>query len=202
MKSTRDKILNSLLLRHHATISDLSAIVGINGISVRHHLINLQAEGLIISEEERHGVGRPRYTYRLTQKGFEKFPTNYLRLSDQLLSTLEQKLEEEQLTEIFDHIGKDLAAEHYVDCQSLSLDQQLDDLSEQLASDGFRITWKMEDNQVYMYSLNCPYHNIGLSHPQICRIDQTMFSTILQREVLPTTCMLKGDEDCSYLIKA
>ena len=31
--------------------------LGINAISVRHHLQNLQAEALVAAEEERHGVG-------------------------------------------------------------------------------------------------------------------------------------------------
>ena len=57
MKSTRDKILNTLLTQRQATIKQLSEVVGINGISVRHHLINLQAEGLVTAEEQRHGVG-------------------------------------------------------------------------------------------------------------------------------------------------
>ena len=57
MKSTREIILNTLLTQDEATISELADMLGINGISVRHHLINLQNEGLIVSEEQRHGVG-------------------------------------------------------------------------------------------------------------------------------------------------
>lgn len=86
MKSTRDRILQSLLHHPRSTINVLAGEIGINPISVRHHLTNLQAEGLIKAEEERHGVGRPRLAYSLTEDGMERFPTRYLRLTTRLLS--------------------------------------------------------------------------------------------------------------------
>ena len=63
MKSTRDRILISLVKNPQSTISDLAKVVSINPISVRHHINSLLAENLIKAEEERHGVGRPRLVY-------------------------------------------------------------------------------------------------------------------------------------------
>ena len=71
MKSTRDRILQTLLHQPRASINKLAEAVGINPISVRHHLTNLQMEGLVDAQEERHGVGRPRLVYVLTQEGME-----------------------------------------------------------------------------------------------------------------------------------
>ena len=68
MKSTKDKILQTLLRKPKITINELAEAVGINPISVRHHLTNLQMEGLIAADEERHGVGRPRLVYSLTER--------------------------------------------------------------------------------------------------------------------------------------
>ena len=75
MKSTREKVLQTLASSPKATIIDIAKEVGINAISVRHHLTSLQIDGLVASEEERHGVGRPRLVYSLTESGIEKFPT-------------------------------------------------------------------------------------------------------------------------------
>ena len=46
MKSTRDRILQTLLRQPRRTINELAEAVGINPISVRHHLTNMQVEGL------------------------------------------------------------------------------------------------------------------------------------------------------------
>ncbi len=56
--NTREKVMRTLLTRPRITINELAENVGINPISVRHHISSLAAEGLVESEEERHGVGR------------------------------------------------------------------------------------------------------------------------------------------------
>ena len=101
MKSTRDRILQTLLKKPGSTINDLAGAVGINPISVRHHLTNLQVEGLVAAEEERHGVGRPRLIYSLTEDGMEKFPTRYLRLTSRLLDQLKSTLPEPMVSKLF-----------------------------------------------------------------------------------------------------
>ncbi len=92
MKSTKDKILQTLLRQPKITINELAEAVEINPISVRHHLTNLQMEGLIEADEVRHGVGRPRLVYSLTQDGMERFPTKYLRLTTRLLTQMKETM--------------------------------------------------------------------------------------------------------------
>ena len=200
MKSTRDKILNTLLTQRQATIKQLSEVVGINGISVRHHLINLQAEGLVTAEEQRHGVGRPAFVYRLTEKGMEKFPTNYLKLTNYLLAELEESLSPEELEATFKRIGKKQAEESTNIDKNQPIEAQLEQLANQLASDRFLLSWKKEGDSIILQSDNCPYLHVGKEHPEICKIDETLFSEALGREVKLETCMLRGDPRCTYKI--
>ncbi|HOC22873.1 MAG TPA: methanogen output domain 1-containing protein [Anaerolineaceae bacterium] len=200
MKSTRDKILNTLLTQRQATIKQLSEVVGINGISVRHHLINLQAEGLVTAEEQRHGVGRPAFVYRLTEKGMERFPTNYLKLTNYLLTELEETLSPEEVEATFKRIGKKQAEESTNIDKNQPIEAQLEQLANQLASDRFLLSWKKEGDSIILQSDNCPYLHVGKEHPEICKIDETLFSEALGREVKLETCMLRGDPRCTYKI--
>jgi len=200
MKSTREKILNTLLTQRQATIKQLSEVVGINGISVRHHLINLQAEGLVTAEEQRRGVGRPAFVYRLTEKGMEKFPTNYLKLTNYLLTELEETLSPEELKATFERIGKKQAEESTNIDKNQPIETQLEQLANQLASDRFMLSWKKEGDSIILQSDNCPYLHVGKEHPEICKIDETLFSEALGREVQLETCMLRGDPSCTYKI--
>ena len=200
MKSTRDKILNTLLTQRQATIKQLSEVVGINGISVRHHLINLQAEGLVTAEEQRRGVGRPAFVYRLTEKGMERFPTNYLKLTNYLLTELEETLSPEEVEATFKRIGKKQAEESTNIDKNQPIEAQLEQLANQLASDRFLLSWKKEGDSIILQSDNCPYLHVGKEHPEICKIDETLFSEALGREVQLETCMLRGDPRCTYKI--
>jgi len=91
MKSTREKVLQTLITNPQSTIVDIAKSVGINAISVRHHITSLQADGLVNAEEERHGVGRPRLVYSLSESGQENFPKRYLRLTNHLLEQMKMR---------------------------------------------------------------------------------------------------------------
>jgi DNA-binding MarR family transcriptional regulator len=105
MTSTRDRVLNTLLTRPRCTINDLAESVGINPISVRHHISKLEAEGLVDSDEELHGVGRPRRVYFLTESGLERFPTRYMQLTIRLLEKLKETLPEQAIKQLICHNG-------------------------------------------------------------------------------------------------
>lgn len=200
MKSTRDKILKTLLLHPGSTIIDLAESVGINGISVRHHLTNLQAERMVFAEEERHGVGRPRLIYTLTELGMEHFPTNYLKLTNRLLEQIKQLLPDQQVDDLFVKLAQNLAANYQDDISALSMDGRLDQLKDVLTKEGFLIEWEYKDGQYEIHGISCPYHHIGLAHPEVCKIDQTIISTLLSKRVIMKSCMLNGDAHCIYVI--
>ena len=198
MRSTRDKILAILQTKRKATINDLAKEVGINGISVRHHMINLQEEGLIYAEEERHGVGRPRFVYRLTEQGLEKFPSNYQKFTRHLLEELKKTLTSEQLGTLFVNVGKSQAQQSLQIEHNLPIEDKLEQIADQLSADGYRITWKRDGDTILLYSENCPYHNLGMVHPEICKVDETMLSNALKCDVIHAQCISLGDPRCVY----
>jgi predicted ArsR family transcriptional regulator len=179
MTSTRERILQTLLTSPRSAINDLALAVGINGISVRHHLTNLQADGLVTYEEERHGVGRPRLVYLLTEKGLEHFPTRYLRLTNSLLDQMRD-------SNII---------------QTLSINEKLDLIKQLLSQEGFSIEWEKQGNQFLIHEITCPYYHIGKSHPEVCKVDQTLISTVLSIPVEKISCVLRGDTHCTYVIE-
>jgi len=142
MKSTKDKILQTLLRKPKITINELAEAVGINPISVRHHLTNLQMEGLIAADEERHGVGRPRLVYSLTEDGMEKFPTKYLRLTTRLLAQMKESMPGPVVAQLFNQIAEDLASEYTSQIQGMSMEERLEFVKELLAQERFTFEWE------------------------------------------------------------
>jgi DeoR family transcriptional regulator, suf operon transcriptional repressor len=200
MKSTRDRILQTLLNHPMATISDLAEAVQINTISVRHHLTNLQVDGLIKAEEERHGVGRPRLVYSLTEDGQEKFPTRYLQLTNRLLTQLKNTLPEVQYNDIFSQMAKELAAEKADEIKKLPFEKKLDFIKVVLEEQGFSIEWEKSGEDYKINEIACPFYHIGQAHPEVCTMDQTLISSILSIPTEKIECVLDGDHHCTYLV--
>lgn len=201
MKSTRDRILQTLLRRPRRTINELAEAVGINPISVRHHLTNLQMEGLVAAEEERHGVGRPRLVYILTEEGMEKFPTRYLRLTTRLLAQMKETMPEPMVSKLFSQIADDLAKEYTDQMQGLSMEERLDFVKSMLSEEGFTVDWEKKGEQYQIHEISCPYYQIGISHPEVCTVDQTLISKMLAVPAEKVQCILSGGAHCTYVVQ-
>ena len=201
MKSTRDKMLQTLLRQPRATINELAEAVGINPISVRHHLTNLQVEGLVSAEEERHGVGRPRLVYFLTESGMERFPTRYLRLTSRLLDQLKESLPEALVSKLFLEIANNMAGDYAEQMKGLSMEERLDLAKTLLAEEGFTVEWEKVGAQYKIHEITCPYLQIGQNHPEVCTVDQTLISRMLAVPAEKVQCILSGDAQCTYVVQ-
>lgn len=200
MKSTRERILQTLLNNPKSTINDLANSVGINAISVRHHLNSMLADGLVTSEEERHGVGRPRLVYYLTDEGLEHFPTRYFRLANRLLDQLKGALPASAIESLFSTMAKDLADEHARQTKNLSFEEKLNFLKKLLAEEGFMVEWEKVGDAYHIREITCPYLQVGQEHPQVCLVDQTLISMVLSIPAQKISCVLSGDNYCTYVV--
>jgi predicted ArsR family transcriptional regulator len=201
MKSTKDKILQTLLRRPRITINELAEAVDINPISVRHHLTNLQMEGLIAADEVRHGVGRPRLVYSLTQDGMERFPTKYLRLTTRLLAQMKETMPAPVVSKLFNQIAEDLASEYSSQIQGLSMEERLEFVKELLAQEGFTVEWEKKGAEYQIHEISCPYYQIGVAHPEVCTVDQTLISKMLALPANKVQCILDGGAHCTYVVQ-
>ena len=199
-RTTRERILQTLLANPRSTINDIAEAVSINPISVRHHIVNMLADGLIEVEEERHGVGRPRLVYSLSERGLEKFPTRYVSLTNRLLDQIKETLPEQQVSRIFSQLASGMASTYAEKAQKMSLDERLQYVKEILAQEGFSIEWERSNGKIQIHEITCPYLQVGQSHPEVCAVDQTIISTVLNIPAEKITCVLSGDAHCTYVI--
>ncbi len=202
MKSTRDRIMQTLLRRPRQTINELAEAVGINPISARHHLSNLQVEGLVAADEERHGVGRPRLVYALTADGLEKFPTRYLRLTTRLLTQMKESMPGPVVSALFTQVADELASEYAGEMQGLGLEERLERVKALLAQEGFTVEWEKKGDQYEIHEISCPYYQIGVSHPEVCAVDQELISKMLALPAEKVQCVLNGSPHCTYAVQA
>jgi DeoR family suf operon transcriptional repressor len=200
MSETRERILRTLLNHSHATIDLIAHEMNMNAISVRHHLTSLQVDGVIKAEEERHGVGRPHLVYSLTEKGLELFPTRYLRLTNRLLDQLKSSMPEKQVKSLFSQMAADMAHDYAEKVKGLGIEARLEYIKKLLAEEGFTLEWEKHGDTYHIHEVTCPYYHIGQAHPEICSIDQTLISSILEIPAEKIQCVLSGDKQCTFRI--
>ena len=202
MNSTRNRILQTLLRRPRLSTNELAEAVGINPISVRHHLASLQKELLVAAEEVHHGVGRPRLLYFLTEEGTEHFPTRYMRLTSRLLDQLKSTMPEPMVSKLFMQMATDMAEDYSAQMQGMSMEERLDLAKTLMTEEGFNVEWEKTGNQYQIHEITCPYLQIGQNHPEVCTVDQALISKMLAVPAEKVSCILSGDAHCTYLVQA
>ena len=199
-KSTRERVMQILLSRERCTINELAEAVDINPISVRHHNTRLEADGLVTSEEERHGVGRPRRLYFLTERGREQFPSRYVRLTLRLLEQLKETMPSQLVNQLFSQMAVELASGHQAELDHLSMEERLDLVASLLTDEGFTVEWEQQGDTYHIRESNCPYYHVGQTHPEVCSVDQTLISHVLSIPAQKVQCVLNGDTHCTFII--
>jgi len=202
MGSTRNQVLQHLLTQQRCTISDLAKAVSIDPISVRHHIAKLEGEALIDSVEERHGVGRPRRLYFLTEAGMELFPGRTIRFTNELLEQLKSQLSDDAYQRLFEKMAASIS-ENYLsgkDFDNLTLDQRLELIETWLTNEGYTVQVERNENEIVVKESSCPYYYVGRRHGEVCTIDKRLISQVLSAEPERTTCLLHGDSYCTYVV--
>lgn len=202
MAGTRDQVLRTLLSQPRCTVNELAEQVGISPISIRHHIASLEAEGLITSEDERHGVGRPRQVFFLTETGIEQFPTRYVRLTLRLLEHMKESMPEAMVSNLFAQMAEDLARDlaDGAELKNLSMKERLNLVKELLKREGFNIEWEQLGDGYQISEASCPYYFIGQNHPEVCAVDQILISKVLSVPAEKVKCILNGDATCTYMV--
>jgi predicted ArsR family transcriptional regulator len=200
MNTTRDQILHAIKSRRQAAVAELAEALGISTISVRHHLSALQAEGMVQSAEVRRGVGRPHLMYSLTEAALERFPTKYVLLSERLLDELKASLPAPAIETIFARMAEGVVAEYATKLQGKPLKEKMELLVEMLGAEGFMAKWNQTGETISLTEYNCPYIRLGQRHPEVCAIDRTIISQVLEADVEKTACVLSGGEHCAFVI--
>lgn len=183
------------------TVKDLAVAADVSPVSVRHHLSNLQAEGMVRVEEKRHGVGRPKHLFSLTDKALELFPTRYYRLANRILEEMKDSLPEPVVKDMFSRIAGSMAETLEARLEGMPLDLRLEILQVLLREEGFEIAIEKKNDEIIIQELCCPYYKVGQEHPEICVIDQTLLSRSLNVPVEQVTSVLNGDDHCNFCIK-
>ncbi len=200
MKSTRDKVLQTLVGNPGSTIVEIAEAVGINAISVRHHLTNLQASNLVTAEEERHGVGRPLLVYFLTAQGLEKFPTRYYRLTNNLIDQIKETLTDSEVKKLFKSMADKLSREYEPIFETLNFEEKLSLLKNVMEKEGYELDWERKGDAYEIDEIACPFYQIGKDHPEICLFDKSLISNLLSIPEKNIKHLRTNENRCTFQI--
>ena len=202
MQTRREEILTFLKRKGEATVDELATLLDLTPVTVRHHLDILRAECLVEAPavRRRRGPGRPQYVYTLTEAAASHFPQRYDNLANELLDEMKESMGGGAVKELLERIGeRRLAAAPSVD-PNLPMSEKLALLVAYLTEQGFIGEWECKDGKWFIYASNCPYHNVGSQHPEICAVDKFLIENLVGTTIISVQRITQGSHCCVYQI--
>jgi predicted ArsR family transcriptional regulator len=202
---TEDRILFQLKTRGPRAAAEIGARLGMTSVGARQHLAKLAAAGLVESEDQRHGRGRPRKHWRLTDAGHARFPDRHSDLTVELLSATRSVFGEAGLAKLVRHRERQsLAAYARQLAGRRSLRGKLDLLAAIRSSEGYMATVTAEGWRGYLFVENhCPICAAAATCQGLCRSEIAIFRAVLGKDVRVTRTdhILAGARRCAYRVE-
>ena len=189
-----------------ATPDQLATGIGASRTGVLQQLRALEATGFVSRQTVRHGVGRPRHLYDITDDAQELFPTNYDGLAAGLLAAIDAVGGPALIEQIFQARRRQAGA-----CVRRQIDERTEpggclfDRVSALATiqdeQGYLATAVLEpDGTIRLREHNCAILDVARGQRSACQAEIELFRDVLGAEVVRETHIVSGDRSCSYRI--
>jgi len=205
-----------LLYRNQLSVEQIAEKLGLQPITIRHHLQSLVESGFIEAVEERAGsVGRPKIYYKLVKEPpLVSYPRRgYLMLNNFLVNTMRFVLGENHAKKILRKAGLDmgentakrLESEYEIRDWSIKAFEQffVHDYLEKMGAEPEIV--EITDKKIVYRLHNCLFFEMAVKMPEImCDVLHESFHEGLAKaigkdiKISRLTCMAKGDRYCEH----
>lgn len=203
MRSTSDQILLLLKSQGPAQTKALAEAVGVTRQAARLQMEKLAAEGLVEHVTERMGVGRPRRSWSLSEKGHQRFPDSHAQMTLELIEGIRGEFGEEGMDRLIKRRERatEVGYRRALDGAD-TLEERLERLAQVRAAEGYMAEWSRQDHGAYLLIENhCPICAAAKACQGFCRSELVLFETMLApAKVERVEHILADARRCAYLV--
>lgn len=208
MNDTKGEILALLKRTGGHSVNELANTLALAPITIRQHLTRLERDGLLLSEPESNGNGRPHYVFRLSAKAqAEAFPYRSDRLVELLIKEIGyldgselQGLSERQKTRlVLERVAQRLSREYALVIQGWPLQERVVFVTEVMQSDGGFAEWEKTERGFEIRDFNCLFHR--LLDGDVCEWHSTFLKHVLGEDLHVEPCA-NNENCCRFAVEA
>lgn len=185
---------------------ELATALGVSRTGVLQQLHALESAGLVGHESVRHGVGRPRHVYDVTDAAQDLFPTNYDGLASGLLAAIESLGGTALVDGVFEErrrLTRERLGQRLRDRlpDGASLAERARELAVIQDEQGYLAEAVIgADGTIRLVERNCAIHRVAADHGEACQAELELFRELLGADVERESHIAAGDRCCAYRI--
>ena len=200
-KGQRGAVLTQLKRSQPLTARELAIRLGVSLNAARHHLKELEVEGLISYQREHRGVGAPVFAYRLSGAGEELFPRRYCEALTAMLDTVAAREGRQAAVALLGSYFEVLAGRIRARLEGVPAAERLGVVAQALSEEGFMAESSVMDGVAVLTAHNCALPRVAERFPELCVAEAKFLAEVLDAEVERTDHMLSGCAACEYHVR-
>lgn len=200
-KGPRASILVELKLVPGLTAKELSGRLGLSLNAIRHHLKELELDGLMAYKREQRGVGAPVFAYRLSDAGERLFPRRYESTLTDVLEALVEREGRDAVVSTLEARYAALLRRLPANLPELPAEERLAAVTRLLNEDGFMPEWEGSAEGGTLTEHNCAVRAVAERFPEICAAEERFLSAALGASVGLQAHVLDGCAACEYHVE-
>jgi len=200
-KGQRGVVLVQLKRAQPLTAKELAGRLGVSLNAARHHLKELEAEGLVRYERSHRGVGAPAFSYRLSPAGEALFPRRYQETLTALLDQIVERGGREAAVGLLDAHLAGLAGRLKAELEGLPPGERLAAVARVRSEQGYMAEATADEAAGVLTEHNCAIQAVAERFPEICAAEARFLAEVLGAEVDRREHILSGCAACEYHVR-
>jgi DeoR family transcriptional regulator, suf operon transcriptional repressor len=200
-RGIRAQVLVELKKADGLTTRELATKLGVSLNAVRHHLKELDEQGLVEYQREHRGVGAPTFAYRLTLAGKALFPRRYEAVLDGLLGQLIDQAGRAAVGTMLEARYSTLAERLRDELAGASPNERLIAMARVLAEEGYMAESTYDGSSGTLIEHNCAILSVAERFPEICAAEARFLTQALGASVQRERHILNGCTACEYRVR-
>jgi DeoR family suf operon transcriptional repressor len=200
-KGARGEVLVHLKRAQPLTVKELAGRLGLSLNAARHHLKELEADGLVGYQREHRGVGAPVFVYRLTPAGEALFPRRYEETLRGLLDRIVERQGREAAVALLQAYFGSLAQRLRGELHGAAPAERLRAVARALSDEGYMAEGRGDATAGTLIEHNCAIPAVAERFPEICAAEAKFLAEVLEAEVDRREHILSGCPACEYHLR-
>lgn len=201
LRGARGLILIELKRAHLLTAKDLATKLGVSLNAVRHHLKELEAEGLVEYERQNRGVGAPAFAYRLSAVGEALFPRRYEATLTELLDYVVAREGRATAVAVLEARYDALARRLQQELAGATPAERMAAVTQLLSEEGYMAEGATFADNGTLIEHNCAIQAVAQRFPEICAAEARFLAAALGAEIDRQGHILSGCSACEYRVR-
>jgi DeoR family suf operon transcriptional repressor len=200
-RGQRGTVLLQLKRARELTAKELAARLGLSLNAVRHHLKELELEGLVGHQRMHRGVGAPVFVYRLSPAGEGLFPRRYGQALTAMLDHVVEREGREAAVELLESYFGTLARRLRTDLAGAGPGERLQAVAKALSEEGYMAESTAQAGSGVLVEHNCALPAVAERFPEICAAEARFLAEVLGGRVDRREHILSGCPACEYHVR-